>query len=330
MAFNHNYQVEYPKRISLNNSPIQESSSILSDSQSLWVLFSPSLQAPIANESDILSLTNNTHTDTDADSLERSISVLQETQEESFSSNEWSRLDMEQQGANSETTERRRTGLQSESDSLIDHLAGSELGGIRGRIGGAGHPAAVTRDRQSRLFETPGSELHRRINKWRNNNLDEMVDDNTASWDLDEDLSLQLGPADTECTKRPFYGDDVFAKLSEQEYINFRNVEKNLKLSLEALNNQSYLPYIINHILYKLAHSSTNAVEQPSFGTLKTELQKYSSLLKETNTQSFLDSIIETHMRNSHMMHVANTKRPISDTTSASSLILCGGSWNEL
>lgn len=330
MAFNHNYQLEYPRRVSLDNSPLKASSSILSDSQSLWVLFSPSLQTPIANESDILSLTNNTRTDTDAESVEGSSSVLLEAQDRSFSSEEWTRLDVVQQGANSETTERRRAGLQSESDSLIDHLAGSDVGGFKGQVEGAGHPAAVTRGRQSRLFETPGSELHRRINKWRNNNLDEMVDDNTASWDLDEDLSLQPGPAETERTKRPFYGDDVFAKLSEQEYINFRNVEKNLKQSLEALNNPTYISFIINHILYKLAHSSANAVEQPSLGTLKTELQKYSSLLKENNTQSFLDSIIENHLRNSHMMHVSNTRRPISDTTSASSLILCGGSWNEL
>mmetsp|Transcript_8497 Transcript_8497/g.8406 ORF Transcript_8497/g.8406 Transcript_8497/m.8406 type:complete len:331 (-) Transcript_8497:388-1380(-) len=330
MAFNHNYQVEYPRRVSLDNSPLQASSSILSDSQSLWVLFSPSLQTPIANESDILSLTNNTRTDTDAESVEGSNSALQETQQGPFSSEEWTRLDEEQQGTNSETTERRRTGLQSESDSLIDHLAEGDVQGIRCQTKGASYSVAATKSRQSRLFETPGSELHRRINKWRNNNLDEMVDDNTASWDLDEDLSLQPSPAKAERTKRPFYGDDVFAKLSEQEYINFRNVEKNLKQSLEALNNQSYLPFIINQILYKLAHSSANAVEQPSLGTLKTELQKYSSLLKENNTQSFLDSIIETHLRNSHMMHVANTRRPISDSTSASSLILCGGSWNEL
>lgn len=316
MAFNHSYQVDYPRQVSLDNSPLEASSSILSDSQSLWVLFNPSVHSQSGHESDILSFTNDTQIETESHSEEDSLSGWQATQEYSLSqhpTSEWTRLDVEWSN---------EQGVQSESDSLIDHLTGGEPTVMKTAVSKA-------KERHSRLLETPGSELHRRINKWRHNNIDEMVDDNTASWDLDEDLSLQLDPVEEDSSKKLFYGDDVLSSLSHDEYVNFKNVERNLRQSLGTHKDNSYLPYIINQILYKLAHSSQGPVQQPSLGTLKYELQKYSSLLKDNKTQPFLDSILESHLRNSHVSHAANTKHP-SDTTSASSLILCGGSWNEL
>lgn len=303
MAFNHNYQVEYPRRIPLDSSPLQRTSSILSDSQSLWVLFSPSVHASGANESDILSFSNNSR-------------ATEDGTQASQASPEGTQYGYLAWGTAEQASE------QSEGDSLIDNLADEKFE--------SGAPLALVAGHQ------PGRELHSRIDKWRTNPVEDMVDDNIASWDLDEDLSQQVDQSDDTGSgievEKAFYGDTLFSQLSGRDYVDFKKVERNLKHSLGRHPYLSNLPLLLNQILYKLVQSPLPQQMVSSLHRLNDdELRTYSSLLRNNrDTRSFLDSIIDTHLKNSQLGHAPANKRSISDSTLGSSLILCGGSWNEL
>lgn len=285
---NNNYQVDFVphRRISNADEAYEGSTSILSDSQSLWVLFNPS--GGSGGASDILSLS---YSDTGCET------------ERDFAEGEDEELDVQRDDAASEDTE--------SNDSLLDTFE-----------------TAPSQKRLEELFQARSDNLlQSRIDKWCHSADVELEDDNIASWDLDEDLSQQL---DTSILKRSraFYGDDMFLKFTRKQYVEFRRNAKRLKPSLTTKPGQPEIPVLINIILHKIYQDQESFNKAPR--DLPNNLRSYSSFLRSNNTQPFLNSMIESQLRNCCFLN--NHTPSFSETVSSSSLVLCGpgnGSWDE-
>lgn len=305
-------------------SPAKPALSMFSDSQSLWVLFEPSASVSIANESDILSLTNETHT--------RSATPSEAPAPEN---------DLE------------------DDSSLIDNFTNG---------------STPSQSRLEELFrkgeknENDDSNLDSRINNWRNTSQDELVDDNTASWGLDENLVgsvLDRSLLDEFKTRRlssgrqPAIIPDLYgrillqrSKMTLADYSRFKRVSGDLRKSLtrregHSVARTSNLPDIINQLLVRLFQQQI----PPNLSTdhfhvdLLTERRKlYSDILKESTGTTGLDfllsTIIERQMgsKSSHDREVRSANlQPLSssglshsrslefsDTATSSSLVFCG------
>lgn len=203
MAFN-GYKLNYPVSKILQVDDKQEANSVLSDDQSSWVIFDP--------ESDILSYTNtNSNSQEYSGSENESLkSQVQFTQRYDYpKSGEGDETDQE---SNEDNKEERPSAsqpeLQEESDTedLIDNL-----------------PSNITRPKS-----------YNRINQWKMNN--DFIDDNTASWDLDENLSNMA--LDTSILKlQSFYGDELIRNLLNEDYKKFTDIKLSLSRYLNRKRN---------------------------------------------------------------------------------------------
>lgn len=322
---------------SIENASDTKSVSILSDLQSLWVLFDPTSSArthsSIARESDILSFTNDTNsqvTETDSD------------------------------GTNSQYRGSHREVIEEEDDdddSLIDNLESRD--------------STPSQSRLEQLFlqantGTEPANLDNRINQWKQNDLEELIDDNVASWDLDENLISQvldkLLISKLKGKKIPpqgFYGDDYFSNYRKSDYIKFKKASNNLRhhLSRDVATSSSTLPEIINQLLTKfLLQHEHNSHRPNNVDIMKQQRKRYSTILNQsTSNNQLISSIIDNQLNpstpvNSPFLSPLQTSQepgsPVglhlthsleySDTATSSSLVLCGGarmggnSWGDI
>ena len=296
MAFNQGLRVEQTskKAVPEFENPLHRTSSILSDSQSLWVLFSPSLSGD-ADESDILSLSND----------DRDSKVSSHFSKESDVS--------QSEGA----------------DSLIDTFG--DIAGNNSMVrsdeypDGTSYLTATSEVGHLMLDALRSSRLRDRIQRWGDSMQEDTIDDNVASWDLDENLSLYNSGSSSK--SRPFYGDDLLEGMSRQERSRVRKITKKLKHSLH-LKNQ-YEGLLVRLILYNISQLSGPRQHQiPLHLGVSSRTSTYSRMLAESNTRPFLDSYLRNNLNCSRI--AIPKDRPFSETTSNSSAILCGGSWDEI
>lgn len=218
-------------------SDAQETGSIFSDDQSLYVLFNP-----VNAESDILSLTNSTKT------------------EQNYSD-------------------------EGDGNEIHDHELHSS------------YLPMNSIDRNRILESTATISKFDRISNWNaEKDMSELVDDNTASWNVDENITQ------TSIMKREFYGDELFKNFSKKELQDFRKYHLRNKLTVNDKN-------LINQMLIKLLLGNKDLQHYRSFTRSATLSQKANDYLNNFNGLEF------------------------SDTTS--SLVLCGGegassSWNDI
>lgn len=296
MAFNPGLRIEQTSKKTAPEleSPLHRTSSILSDSQSLWVLFSPSLSGE-ADESDILSLSND-----DKDSK--------------VSSHPSETSDMSQsEGA----------------DSLIDTFG--DVAGNSGVVRSDEYPGETSYLTATSgvgylvLEELRSSRLRERIQKWGDNMQENTVDDNVASWDLDENLSLYSSNSSSK--PRAFYGDDLLEGMSRQERSRVRKIAKKLKHSLNLKNE--YEGLLVSLILFHISQlPGHKQLQIPLHFRMDSRTSTYSRMLAESNTRPFLDSYLRNNLNWSRV--AISKEKPFSETTSNSSAILCGGSWDEI
>lgn len=272
--------------------------SILSDLQSLWVLFDPEALSSQAAESDILLLTNTRY----------SQSVYSDgTQDESHVARSYHPPESEDY---------------EDDDSLIDNIDGDNT---------------PSQSRLEQLFRHESQDdIDHKIHKWRDNSRDELIDDNVALWDLDENLIQQILDrlliAKLRTTKsRPrgdFYGDDFFRNCSKADYIKFKKISHNLRHSLTKRNSVTVLrslPEIINQILVRyLAHEIPPVPATSTVDAMNRQRKRYSSVLSAfPQHQGYVSPTPPLY---------ASPLVDISDTSS--SVVVCGGpgnsSWGDL
>ncbi|CAH6719570.1 hypothetical protein CLIB1444_02S11628 [[Candida] jaroonii] len=82
------------------------------------------------------------------------------------------------------------------------------------------------------------------IKKWKNNINNDFFDDNLASWDLDENLSVNQ--LDTTILDKSFYGDELIRNLNAKDFRKFKKIQLNLKNYLNQRPN-----YVIDQLLLK-------------------------------------------------------------------------------
>lgn len=175
--------------------------------------------------------------------------------------------------------------------------------------------------RLERLFahreEPQSGGLDQRIDQWRNEHCNsELVDDNTASWDLDEDLQSEIRSETGSTTtiteeppnKRPFYGDDLVRKMSKKQFRKVKRTADRLVPNLTRQPQRSGLLPILDQLISRLLRS-------PEFG-LEFNLQNHSYQL-----------LIESML--THQPPRAAATVEYSDTASSSSMVLCGG-WGDI
>lgn len=166
--------------------------SIISDSQSSWVVFNP----PHRVATDILSFsTNDVLTQTESHSLQV------EDEDEEDEDDEDDDFDEQKEAGNAHVTRREdsdESGSEIDDDELIDHL----------------HMT-----------------LSNRIEEWQKT-TDTAVSDNIASWDLDEELVSHILDKSVLRPAPRFYGDHYFENMSKADYARFQRTSAKLRRSL--------------------------------------------------------------------------------------------------
>lgn len=189
-----------------------------------------------------------------------------------------------------------------------------------------------------------GSNLSNKINNWYNSSVyssDNMfIDDNIASWNLDENLmdhSKLLDATDQGKVERPIldiYGSDLLKYLDQEDLAKFKRFHRliDIKKFLLAKNSDTTSTTsatgsntILNQIILKLI--------------LATRGEKGTSEVEHSvDTKAHAPTYVN-HMRSSYVKPEVSfvSSSTFSDTTGGSSLIVCGGvgfggssSWNEL
>ena len=173
----------------------------------------------------------------------------------------------------------------------------------------------------SHLKQPQSSRLDQRIDQWRNDHCEsELVDDNTASWDLDENLQSELRSETTSThtitpdeppNTRPFYGDDLVRNMSRRQFRKVKRTAGRLAPNLTREQQQGRLPQLLDQLISRLLRS-------PEFG-LEFNLQNHSYQL-----------LIETMLEHPPRPRVGPATVEYSDTASSSSMVLCGGSWGDI
>lgn len=329
MAYNLAYQSRGTKtNTSLHDdstSLVERANSLLSESQSLWVLFNP-LYATSATkaEADILSLTADSQRTEGDDDEEDDEAIPQQY----TSSRDGRHHELE------------------DDDSLVDKLKpdNTEDDGTPGRI--------------QRLFLNyagTDSSLRKRINDWKSlqavTETATLDEDNVASWDLDENIVaelLQQSQAVTPKSLSPqasqllgsrdhkYYGDEVFGDFSTREINLVKKITQELKSSLnrKAENKGSNLndlaiKYLVRH--HKVHRPPCqdsgekhpdNVHRQKRYSTI---LQEHDNLIEKNN---FLSTIIQKQLRGAQSAHLHNYGDQHNDafsSTGSSSMVMCGG-----
>ncbi|KAK7687356.1 hypothetical protein QCA50_009221 [Cerrena zonata] len=173
--------------------------------------------------------------------------------------------------------------------------------------------------------------LDTRINNWRNSNRDDLIDDNVASWDLDEDLISQIldktiirnevGGLSKSHVPSNFYGDDFLKNLNKKDYIKFKNITKNLKKSLNTNQKETTLD-LVNKIISNYHQNNQNTLNRGNLVNKMHHHQKrYSSILNESTTTN--DNTDYTFNPTYHDDGFRMLEQ--SETATSSSLVLCGG-----
>ncbi|ODV81427.1 uncharacterized protein CANTADRAFT_3538 [Suhomyces tanzawaensis NRRL Y-17324] len=173
----------------------------------------------------------------------------------------------------------------------------------------------------------PSTNLSNKINRWYNTSvaLAEMVDDNIASWNLDENLMEHSGATVLGDQTSPtnlvgqFYGDDLFAYFDQADLDKFRKFHRlvDIKNYLLARDHQpSGSPSLVRHLLLKVLMSANPPAPEPQARQVPEYLDYLDYRPQDDNT--FVPP------------------STFSDTTS-SSLVMCGGagfggsaSWNDI
>ena len=273
------------------------------DDQSLYILFNPVKSVSSArNESDILSFTNTTAED-----------QVEEDDEEG-----------DEEGDEVDDEEDEEIAQQNQDHDL--------------------HPIQDRSVRKMVDLANHGSNLSNKINNWYNSSVylsDNMfIDDNIASWNLDENLmdhSKLLDATDQEKVDRPIldiYGSDLLQYLDQEDLAKFKRFHRliDIKKFLLAKNSEDTSTTsatgsntILNQIILKLILATRGAKET-------------SEVECSVDTKAHAPTYVN-HMRSSYVKPEVSfvSSSTFSDTTGGSSLILCGGvgfggssSWNEL
>lgn len=326
MNINNNNQHQQGSRLTaqnLNNhggratTTTASSNSILSDLQSLWVLFNPANEITSintnrrnslgTNESDLLSFTDT------ASRITQTESELSDDAEEALHQ----RQQQHQQQHGHEQQE------EDDDDSLIDDLHDSTPSQLR-------LEQLFTKVSDNYTTSRPRN-LDTRINNWRNSNRDDLIDDNVASWDLDEDLISQIldktvirnevGGLSKSHIPSNFYGDDFLKNLNKKDYIKFKNITKNLKKSLNTNQKETTLD-LVNKIISNYHQNNQNTLNRGNLVNKMHHHQKrYSSILNESTTTN--DNTDYTFNPTYHDDSFRMLEQ--SETATSSSLVLCGG-----
>ncbi|KAK6198757.1 uncharacterized protein RJT21DRAFT_115711 [Scheffersomyces amazonensis] len=329
-----------------SNQHFDSSSSILSDYDDLideviddsssYVLFNPikrkkenetTLQQPSQNDSDILSLTNTSNTNSNFRNQYHFVEDEEEEEEDYDEDDTDAELD-DDDDVDASVKQLERT---IEGQSKVPHENYSDLA------------------EQEELDQPMSKILSNKINNWYNSSVtdqhNQVIDDNIASWNLDENLiqdtlssnhTLTFTSSSSDSSQRqlsnlkPFYGDELLKYLSPQELEKFRNFNKLIdikKFLLEKDSNSgtSIITQILNLLLLKNHTIITN----------KSNNQNGSETLDETKLTQYLQE-----MRNRNSISINNDlyvrPKTYSETTN-SSLVLCGGvgfgsgsSWNDI
>lgn len=374
MAFNPAYQLRRTKtNTSLqtdSSSLIERANSLLSESQSLWVLFSPSMdtQSAVNVDSDILSLTVDSQQD-DLDHLVAEYDLEGQEEDEELDEDDDEEIINETLSRDLE-----------EEDSLIDHYASPSAS------------SAITQRLEQLILNYTGadSSLRKRINEWKSSQ--DMVpastvdEDNIASWDLDEGIvseilsqsqalahpgsnhqvssqeqtqsasllysSSALGSGSSRDLK--YYGNDIFKNYSKKDIMRFKMIAKNLKTSLNRKDDDqsSSLTYLIMRLFEKQQEQREHEQllqqqqkqKQRQQQRLSLQHKRYSTILNDFSNlkenRNFLSSVIANQLRNSTFSHRENDyygdqlENDRYSSTASSSLVVCGGmgnsSWNDI
>ncbi|CAH2350151.1 hypothetical protein CLIB1423_01S03664 [[Candida] railenensis] len=374
MAFNPAYQLRRTKtNTSLqtdSSSLIERANSLLSESQSSWVLFSPSMdtQSAVNVDSDILSLTVDSQQEDSDQSVAEYDSEGQEDEE------------IDEDDDDEIINETLSRDIE-EDDSLIDHYANPSAS-----------PAITQRLEQLILNYTGAdSSLRKRINEWKSSQdvmpASTVDEDNIASWDLDEGIvseilsqsqasahpranhqvssqeqtqsasllytSSALGSGSSRDSKH--YGNDVFKNYSKKDIMRFKMIAKNLKTSLNRKDDDqsSSLTYLIMRLFEKQQEQREHEQllqqqqkqKQRQQQRLNFQHKRYSTILNDFSNlkenRNFLSSVIANQLRNSTFSHRENDyygdqlENDRYSSTASSSLVVCSGmgansSWNDI
>lgn len=279
MAFNQFQSEAQGRRFRVDDSPLERTESILSESQSLWVLFSPSMQTV---PSDVLSFSND---------LNR---TRRRTEDRDYTA-----------GSDVISADQR---CGSEATGFDEISSATDLGAPLWAAPNEQEFGSIDKfiDDFDEINESEAEpeplqlslDLRRRIDKWRNN-YGEFIDDNTASWNLDENLRPENSD---QIPQRKYYGNDLLSHLSRKDYIKVRRLEKRLRSSLSL--KSSKLPLIL---LYR--NKELSCMAGPA--------RPYSTLLMENNTYPFIKAAINSYRKDSPVL--------LKSESSVSSLVLCGG-----
>lgn len=187
--------------------------SIISDSQSSWVVFNP----PHRVATDILSFsTNDVLTQTESHSLQD----MDEDEEDDNDNVDDDENNFRSHNAPQTAHVTRRddsddSGSEIDDDELIDHL----------------HMT-----------------LSNRIEEWQKT-TDTAVSDNIASWDLDEELVTHILDKSVLRPAPRFYGDHYFENMSKADYARFRRTSAKLRRSLTQKGAQTVKSDILLRLL---------------------------------------------------------------------------------
>lgn len=145
--------------------------------------------------------------------------------------------------------------------------------------------------------------LSYRIDEWQNA-TESAVSENAASWDLDEDL---VRASDTSAMGQvpALYGNELFANMSQAEFLRFRRSSAILRSSLTRSGFNASDPLLLSRLM---------------------TLLRWKDLLK--CSASLVDDYVYNMVSRSHFCRSADEA---SETATSSLMVMCGGnSWNDL
>lgn len=300
MAFN-GYKLNYPTQRVVVNNENDEVRSILSDDQSSWVVFNP--------DSDILSSTTQDRDDGELTDLESEVQSQDHDEDEEEEEDGGDANSMQQErgrantrrGGKDKVSQRQQRELEkqeeaddeedTDTDSLIDTFNPE--------------PSQL---RLERLFnKSRNNNNNNRITNWNDMDSD-LVDDNVASWDLDENLSNNS--LDTSILKiKEFYGDELIRGMNRSELREFKKIHYNLRTYLNKKPNP-----ILYQMLLKLYPTNASSDVKGGSSANRPYHLPY---------QRYLETNLTNHYENDD----------VTSETASSSLVMCGGggdNWGDI
>lgn len=174
--------------------------------------------------------------------------------------------------------------------------------------------------------------LSQRINQWKL--LREIsIEDNEASWDLDENIVenlLQPNLLDTSILSenRSYYGDDMFEGYSKKEWAKFRKIANELKLSLSRKDEAPVsLPVALLMTLFRQKRQEEHHRGQQQYNRVLAanlaRFKRYLTVLQLSNSQynrKFLDNVLQNQLQFSRRGHLDEES---FSSTASSSIVVC-------